>query len=101
MFHLIATYLPKVLCAKVIKWHNTEQGHGKGAPDGVGGCLKRSADQLVGTGKDIANAKGVFKELGAYCPSIKLFIITKEDIQAIDKIVPSDLISFAGTFENS
>jgi hypothetical protein len=52
---------------------------------------------LVGTGKDITNAKGFFEEVGAYCPSIKLFLISKEDIQAIDMFLPKDLPVFAGT----
>uniref|UniRef100_A0A8D9AZZ8 Uncharacterized protein n=1 Tax=Cacopsylla melanoneura TaxID=428564 RepID=A0A8D9AZZ8_9HEMI len=37
MFNLLATYISKQLQVKEIIWHFTEAGHGKGAPDGVGG----------------------------------------------------------------
>lgn len=38
-------------------WNFTEAGHGKGAPDGIGAVLKRSADALVNThGHDITRA---------------------------------------------
>lgn len=37
-------------------WNFFEASHGKGAPDGVGGVLKRLADQLVSQGHDIPDA---------------------------------------------
>ncbi|CAH0397048.1 unnamed protein product [Chilo suppressalis] len=54
MFHLIATYLSKVLSVNSITWHYSERGHGKGAPDGVGGCIKRICDSCVARGQDVA-----------------------------------------------
>jgi hypothetical protein len=35
----------------------SESGHGKGAPDGVGGCLKRYAETQVALGRDICDFK--------------------------------------------
>lgn len=40
----------------LFEWNFFEAGHGKGAPDGVGGTLKRVADAYVATGKNILNA---------------------------------------------
>ena len=37
----------------VVNWNLFETIHGKGAPDGVGGAIKRAADRLVSPGKDI------------------------------------------------
>ena len=34
-------------------WNFHESGHGKGAPDGIGGALKRAANLKVLHGKDI------------------------------------------------
>lgn len=34
-------------------WSYLESSHGKGAADGIGGTLKRTADRLVATGSDI------------------------------------------------
>lgn len=41
-------------------WSFFEAGHGKGAPDGVGGLLKRTAERLGSEGKDIPNAKQLY-----------------------------------------
>ncbi|GBN57929.1 hypothetical protein AVEN_107807-1 [Araneus ventricosus] len=53
MFYLIATFLAPELGVAAFNWHYTESGYDNGAPEGVGGCLKRIADLLVGRGKDI------------------------------------------------
>lgn len=42
-------------------WNFHESGHGKGAPDGVGGTLKRTANRKVLHGRDIKDAIS-FKE---------------------------------------
>ena len=44
-------------------WNFFESSHGKGAPDGVGAALKRSADNLISHGRDINNAYELFKAL--------------------------------------
>ncbi len=41
-------------------WNFFEASHGKGAPDGVGGALKRRADCLVSKGTDIPDAAALF-----------------------------------------
>ncbi|XP_031338109.1 uncharacterized protein LOC116175586 [Photinus pyralis] len=46
MFHLMVGFVAKMLGIRTFRWHFSEKGHGKGAPDGVGGCLKRTADVL-------------------------------------------------------
>lgn len=47
MFVLTGEYLTSLLGVSSVNWHNKEAGHGKGAADGVGGVLKRTADNLV------------------------------------------------------
>ncbi|XP_063237276.1 uncharacterized protein LOC134539299 [Bacillus rossius redtenbacheri] len=37
MFFLMGTHLTNVLKCETFNWHYSESGHGKGAPDGVGG----------------------------------------------------------------
>lgn len=46
----MGTQLTKLFQVKELRWHYSESGHGKGAPDGIGGCLKRNADKLVAQG---------------------------------------------------
>ncbi|CAG9794671.1 unnamed protein product [Diatraea saccharalis] len=50
MFYLIANYVSKELDVEAVIWHFSEKGQGKGAPDGVGGCVKRLCDNSVAIG---------------------------------------------------
>ncbi|KAF2896865.1 hypothetical protein ILUMI_09309 [Ignelater luminosus] len=50
MFQLIGTELANILRTEEISWNYFEGRHGKGAVDGVGSCLKRTADRLVACG---------------------------------------------------
>ena len=55
-----------------------KSGHDKGAPDGVGAALKRSADNLISRGQDISNAYELFSETDT---SIKLYFIEDEAVE--------------------
>lgn len=48
---------------KAATWSFFESGHGKGAADGVGATLKRTADQIVAHGTDIPDAETLFHVL--------------------------------------
>lgn len=61
-------------------WNYSEAGHGKGAPDGTGGTLKRTADRIVAQGKDVENFKWLFNVLLEHCPGVKMFEITDKNI---------------------
>ncbi|XP_050513116.1 uncharacterized protein LOC126888787 [Diabrotica virgifera virgifera] len=54
MFNIIGYYLPtKFRNINKISWSYSEAGHGKGAPDGIGATLKRTAYRLVAENTDI------------------------------------------------
>lgn len=55
LFFMIVNYISKILNKGTITWLYTETNHGKGAPDGVDGCLKRIWDNFVANGRDITN----------------------------------------------
>ncbi|KAG5880778.1 hypothetical protein JTB14_015287 [Gonioctena quinquepunctata] len=56
VFHIVSHHLKYFLPdINNFTWNYSEPGHGKGAPDGVGGTLKRSADQAVAEGKDVTD----------------------------------------------
>lgn len=99
MFFLIAVYLSKFFDAQVIRWHYSEPGHGKGAPDGIGGCLKRTADNLVAHGKDLHNFSTLIRELQDNCKGIKCYAISSSEINKVesDVCMPPDLKPFKGT----
>ncbi|KAI4830172.1 hypothetical protein KUCAC02_001822, partial [Chaenocephalus aceratus] len=48
---------------KQITWNYSERAHGKGAPDGVGGAVKRMADNHVHGGKALQNPKDLYEFL--------------------------------------
>jgi len=90
-FFLFCTRLYDICSGRVkaASWDFMEAGHGKGAPDGLGAVLKRTADRLVGSGHDMSSANIVFSSLNAAQSGIKLFFVTDEDVLRNDGIVPS------------
>lgn len=80
IFFLI-NYLPTLVKhVKKISWNFSVAGHGKGAADGVGGVLKRTADALVSQGKDILSAAQFVEKLSVSCKKISLHEVKNEDI---------------------
>lgn len=83
--------------AKIIQWHYSEAGHGKGAPDGIGGCLKRTADGLVAQGQDIATFDNFMVQMKKCCKGIDIFAIEEDSIFLYEKI--PTLKAFVGTLK--
>nr|CAI5855557.1 unnamed protein product [Callosobruchus analis] len=65
---------------KELSWNYHEAGHGKGAPDGIGGVCKRTADRVVSQGKDIFNLETLVNVLKECCPGISFYVISATDI---------------------
>lgn len=100
MFHVVSHYLTKFFSdVTYFTWNYSEPGHGKGAPDGVGGTLKRSADQAVAEGKDITDLTVLKGVLISKCPSIMLFEVSTADIDRMDNLVKESgpISTFRGT----
>lgn len=70
-------YLVSVLCRDQgftsMEWLFSEAGHGKGAPDGVGASVKRSADGHVARGGYARNAA----DLVALMPNTKISLVAQ------------------------
>lgn len=78
-------------------WNFFEASHGKGAPDGVGGALKRTADSLVSKGVDIPDAAVLFSELQKTGSKVQCFFVDEQTVdQAIAKM-PQDLPAVPST----
>jgi hypothetical protein len=54
---------------------------GKGAPDGIGGVLKRTADRLVRLGNDIPDAEALYEKLSGSGTSENLFFIESTKVE--------------------
>lgn len=66
-------------------WNYLEAGHGKGAADGVGAVVKRTADAFVNKGGDITKAADLVKALES-CTSVKLMTVSEEDSTNVEEI---------------
>ena len=69
---------------KHVNWSFLEAGHGKGAADGIGGVLKRTADRIVAQGADLPNAEAVFECLSRNT-NVCLFYVTDTDVSRMDE----------------
>lgn len=90
--YLMKTNLPRYFNnLQSITWNFTEAGHGKGPMDGVGGVLKRRADEFVRHGNDITCADQFVNSMKNRT-KVKLFIIDSSSIDKIKKEVKETYI---------
>jgi len=78
-------------------WTYFEAGHGKGAADGIGGAVKRKADNMVAHSRDIPTAREFFKALNEGESSTLFFFIEKEMFEEFNKSLPEKLVAVKGT----
>ncbi|XP_045167369.2 uncharacterized protein LOC123530686 [Mercenaria mercenaria] len=80
-------------------WNFTESGHGKGAADGIGGVVKRTADAIVSMGTDISDAKSFYEEVSKRVNNVRLFLIASEDIDKVTASIPTHIPTIKGTMK--
>ncbi|KAL4702763.1 hypothetical protein ACJJTC_002303 [Scirpophaga incertulas] len=80
---------------KAVSWNYMETGHGKGAPDGIGAVVKRTADKTVRFGRDIGTLKDFWLVIKEKIKNVEIRIVSKKDIE--EKKTPRNLKSFKGT----
>ncbi|CAD6222118.1 GSCOCG00011732001-RA-CDS, partial [Cotesia congregata] len=98
MFYIITQYFP--LCypqIQFISYNFSDAGHGKSAADGIGGFLKRSADDQVKFGKDISNFDKLITVLRGSTNKIYIDVVTSPQIEIIDTLLPEKFRPFIGT----
>lgn len=90
-------FIPRI---SALTWNFSEAGHGKGALDGIGAVLKRTADRLVAEGNDIPNLASLFSQLSQSVKGITLITVSKENIESVDKLLEKKYIkAFCGTLK--
>lgn len=100
VFHIVFNHIKDFFPGTTFfSWNYSEPGHGKGAPDGVGGTLKRSADKAVAEGRDIVNLNTLKEILSTRCSSIMLFEVNAANIEEIECFVKKSatISAFRGT----
>ncbi|GBO02173.1 ERI1 exoribonuclease 3, partial [Araneus ventricosus] len=103
IFYLLGTFIARETGAFRCVWHFSETGHGKGAPDGVGGTLKRTADNIIAQGHDITGQDEFVSLLKSSCPGIKVIGINKDadaEMKKIDDLLEKkNIATFKGTMK--
>lgn len=97
-FYLICTKLFSDYKFIKVTWNFFEAGHGKGAADGIGGFLKRTADQLVARGRDISDATNFYFALKDVS-KVRLHLITNENIEQSSNLIPENIVPLVGTMK--
>ena len=96
--HCMST-VPILLGFKKLTWNFSEKCHGKGAPDGVGGAIKRLADDHVKKGGDIQKPEDLYQLLQSTASNIRHFWVSETDVSRYDEAVPDNLPPVKGTFK--
>ncbi|KAL4709200.1 hypothetical protein ACJJTC_008128 [Scirpophaga incertulas] len=82
-----------------LTWNYSESGHGKGAADGVGAVIKRTADSLVNLGQDIGNFDDFQRILKEHLKNIKIVVVEETKISEKSNSLPKTLPAFKGTLD--
>jgi len=80
-------------------WNFFSAGHGKGAPDAIGGAVKRQADQLVLSGIDLPDAMKLFNFLSSQQSATKFYFTDAASITQIDSRCHRSLRAINGTMK--
>lgn len=99
LFHIISKLHWQYPSLRKVIWNYSEKGHGKGAPDGVGGTLKRTADKMVAHGLDIPDTKTFLAYLKTNVSGIILEEVAESAILEKDMLIPQDIKEFQGTMK--
>ena len=97
-FFLISTQVYK-MGFLTASWNFFESGHGKGAPDAIGGTLKRQADSMVNLGFDIPDATTLFNALNKEESQIKLYFVEESSINMMDAGCSTSVKTIPGTMK--
>lgn len=83
-----------------VTWNYSEKSHGKGAPDGIGGAIKREADRFVQRGGELQTPQQLYEMLNTRLgSSITHYWVNRESIEKCDELIPDNLEAVKGTFK--
>lgn len=82
---LISEIIPLFPKLASLTWNFSESGHGKGAADGVGATLKRTADRIVSHNQDVSNFQEFSKIVVDEIKGIKITLIPSVTDEELEK----------------
>lgn len=94
----IMTQLQNVFSSlKSVTWNYQEAGHGKGAPDGVGAVVKRTADYQVKCGRDVGDFSTFVGIVRENIKNVEIRVVEEHEIREKEILLPKNIASFKGT----
>ncbi|KAG8246890.1 hypothetical protein J6590_074292, partial [Homalodisca vitripennis] len=84
---------------KFATWNYGAPGHGKGAPDGIGGSLKRTADRVVALGNDISDFRTFVEVLQTHTRRVRLAIVEEDDVTTLATMIPTKVPPYVGSMK--
>lgn len=91
--------VPSLCGFQRVTWNFGEKSHGKGAPEGVGGAVKRIADTAVKIGTDLQTAVELYSFLQDQPSSMNYYCIPEETIAKYDQSVPKNVPLVKGSLK--
>jgi len=80
-------------------WNYHESGHGKGAPDGIGAVVKRTADGEIAQGRDIIDIDSMMFAFKKKIIAVDLSVIQGTLIREMSKSISTNIKPFPGTLK--
>jgi len=93
------THFVNSFAMKEVTWNFSESGHGKSSADGIGGYVKRAADEGVARGADIADTESFLKTVRCASNNVNFFEVLPSDIEVVDAILPSKIKPVPNTMQ--
>lgn len=94
----IMTQLNNVFSSlKSVTWNYQEAGHGKGAPDGVGAVIKRTADYQVKCGRDVGDFSTFVGIVRENIKNVEIRVVEEHEIREKEIHLPKNIAPFKGT----
>ena len=96
-FFSLLSCIPPTLGFERATWNFFPTSNGRGAPDSIGGTVKRTADNLVLRGNDMTDGHTFFEKVSNSLKSVQLYHIAEEDMERYDTLLMHPLKQFPST----
>lgn len=97
IFYMITKLKDTIPSINRVTWNFQESGHGKGAPDGIGAVVKRTADNFVKFGGDVGSFEDFKNLVIKNIQNVYFETVTESDIA--QKEFPPNIPGFKGTMQ--
>ncbi|CAG5034023.1 unnamed protein product [Parnassius apollo] len=97
IFYILTQLRDTFPSLKLVTWNYQESGHGKGAPDGIGAVVKRTADHQVKCGRDVGDFSTFLAVVRENIKNVEIKVVEEHEIIEKELLLPKDISPFKGT----